>query len=458
MRREPHGRIATVTVLLAAACALPAAASARTVDVRGAPFWHDKVIHIGGLGWGTAYGVCPAGPIEIATGISEFTDQNPVGSVPSTSVVPLSGGFSTDVRLLARRRAESATIVLTQVEREYSFRSGCGPPQTTRVERRIDMIRPPPDAPCTHGTDCAAPEPHLLISTVQGGLPAGASLPPPTPVCPPEGCSKTGDPGLPGFSPGGALWVVGSGFPGVLYTFAEGCQARSSGAITFGMVDHSGTAFPLGLGYLGANDADGAWSLNDDGTFNGVVRVVLPARGLAYGRAVLNAWRTGFEGDPVCGQVASAPFTISRAQRSVSLESTVVSGAGAVVNGVNWGTDECDGKVEVIESRGKAERVLAEISPGGLGEFSAEVDVKSLGGSGKIEITARQESGLEIADERGRPAKAKCVTKPRTTKTFESKPAKVVAPVEVPPPEEPPPPPEEPPRRHLRLLPCRRCR
>ena len=222
------------------------------------------------------------------------------------------------------------------------------------------------------------------------------------------------------------------------------------------MVNRSGTAFPLGLGYLGANDADRAWSLNDDGTFNGVVRACA-----AGPRTRL--WARGPErladrlrGGPRCGQVASAPFTISRAQAVVSLESTVVSGAGAVVNGVNWGTDECDGKVEVIESRGKAERVLAEISPGGLGEFSAEVDVKSLGGSGEVESPP---DGVRSGDRRRArtPGEGQCVTKPRTTKTFESKPAKVVAPVRCaargtasas----------QEPPRRHLRLLPCRRCR
>ncbi len=446
MGRRPHGRIATVTVLLAAACALPAPASARTVELSGAPYWHDKVINVGGLGWGTAYGVCPAGPIQIATGSSEFTDQNRVATVPSTSVVPLSGGFSTDFRLLARRRAGGAMIVLTQEEREYQFPSGCGPPHTTRVERSVDTVRPPSGAPCTHGTDCAAPEPHLLISTFPGALPAGASLPPPTPVCPPEGCTKTADSALPAFSPGGELWVQGSGFPGAFYTFREGCQARSTGAISFGMVDRSGTAIPLGPGDAGSGP--GGWLLLDDGTFRFPVGVVLPTRGLAYGRAVLTAVRAGFEGDPVCGQVASAPFTISRAQRTVSLETAAVPGAGTVVHGANWGTDACDGKVEVIESRGKASRVIAKVSPGGLGNFDAVVDVKSLGGSGEIEIAASQDSGLEIADERGRPAKAKCLQMPRVKKSFESGTAEVVAPVDFPPPEEPPPeapPPEEPP-------------
>lgn len=446
MRSRPHGRIAAVAVLLAAAFALPASASARTLDVNGAPFWHDKVVNIGGLGWGTAYGLCPAGPIQIATGSSELTDQTPVGTVPSTSVVPFSGGFSTDIRLLARRTAGSATIVLTQEEREYHVRGGCGPPQTTRFERRIDVVRPPPGAPCTHGTDCAAPEPHILISVGRGTLPAGSSLPPPSPVCPPEGCSKTGDEPLPAFSPGGELWVLGRGFPGVFSTSREGCQARSDGAITFAMVDSSGTAISLGLGDNGSDG--GTWGLLDNGTFAGPVRVVLPTTGLAYGRAVLTAVRTGFEGDPVCGQVASAPFTISRARRTVSLGATAVAGVGVALHGSNWGTDRCDRKVEVIESRGKASRVIANVTPGGLGDFDVEVAVKSIGGSGEIEVTGSQESGLEIADERGRPAKAKCIMKPKTTKTFESSPAEVIAPAEVPPAEEPPaedPPPPPPP-------------
>jgi hypothetical protein len=231
-----------------------------------------------------------------------------------------------------------------------------------------------------------------------------------------------------------------------LSTSREGCQARSDGAITFAMIDSSGTAIALGMGDGGSDG--GGWVLLDSGTFAGPVRVVLPTTGLAYGRAVLTAVRTGFEGDPVCGQVASAPFTISRARRIISLEAVVSAGSRAVVHGANWGTDACDRKVEVIESRGKATRLIANVTPGGLGDFDVEVAVKSIGGSGEIEITASQESGLEIADERGRPAKAKCLMKPKTTKTFESKPAEVISPFEVPPPEEPPsevPPSEEPP-------------
>jgi hypothetical protein len=359
-------------------------------------------------------------------------------------VIPISGGFATDVRLLARRRAGSATIVLTQEEREYSFPSGCGPPHTTRVERRIDTVRPPPEAPCTHGTDCAAPEPHILLSQTEGGLPAGASLPPPTPVCPPEGCSKIGDDILPAFSPGGAVWIYGRGFPGVLFTFREGCDARSQGAVTFAVSDSTGTGFALGVG----DPPD--WILSDDGTFHSPARVFLPSSGLAYGRAVMTGVRTGYEGDPVCGQVASAPFTITRPARAVSLAATAVPGTAALVHGTSWGTDECDGKVEVIESRGKAERVLAEVSPGGLGAFSVAVPVKSLGGAGQIKITARQDSGVEVADERGRPPQARCVNNPKVAKTFESKPAKVAPPIVVPPPdeppaEEPPPPPPPPP-------------
>jgi hypothetical protein len=437
MGSRPHGRIAIITVLLVTACAFPALASGRTVEVNGAPFWHDKVINVGGLGWGTAYGVCPAGPIEISSGPSEFSSLTVIGTVPSTSVIPISGGFATDVRLLDRRRAGSATIRLTQEERDYSLRGGCGPPHTTQVERRIDTTRPPPDAPCTHVTDCAAPEPHLTISRSPGGLPENASLPPPTPVCPLEGCSRTDPESLYGFSPGDALWLQGSGFPGTFYTFREGCTRFGSGnAITFAMIDHSGTGFPLGTGDRG--ESGSSWNLDDGGFFQQPARVVLPARGLAYGRAVITAVRTGYAGDSVCGQVAAAPFAINRAQPTVTLLTTAVPGSRVVVQGANWGTNACDAKVELVESVGNNERVLGKASPGDLGAFSADVAVKSLSGSGELGISARQASGLELADERGRPAKSKCVDKPRTTHEFESDPAEVAPPI-VPPPTVPPP-------------------
>jgi hypothetical protein len=421
---------------LVAVCAFPALASGRTLEVNGAPFWHGKVINVGGLGWGTAYGVCPAGPIQIASGPSEFPERNVIGTVPSTSVIPISGGFSTDVRLLAQRRAGEATIRFTQQERDYSLRGGCGPPHTTQVERQLDTTRPPPDAPCTHGTDCAAPEPHLLVSHFPGELPEGSSLPTPTPVCPLEGCSRTDPEHLYGFSPGGALWVDGSGFPGTFDTVRQGCtESPANNPVTFAMVDHNGIGFPLGTGDAG--EPGSGWGIADTGTFLRPVRVLLPARGLAFGRAVITAVRIGYEGDPVCGQVASAPFMINRVQPTVTLLTTAVAGSRVVVQGSNWGTNTCDAKVELIESVGQTELVLGKASPGDLGGFTAEVAVKSLSGSGELEISARQASGLELADERGRPAKSKCINKPRATKEFNSDPAEVAPPIV--PPTDPPP-------------------
>jgi hypothetical protein len=203
------------------------------------------------------------------------------------------------------------------------------------------------------------------------------------------------------------------------------------------MIDHSGTGFPLGTGDGG--EPGSSWNLDDGGTFQQPARVVLPARGLAYGRAVITAVRTGYAGDPVCGQVATAPFVINRVQPTVTLLTTAVAGSRVVVRGANWGTNTCDAKVELIESRGKTERVLGKASPGDLGGFTAEVAVKSLSGSGDLEISARQDSGLELADERGRPAKSKCINKPRTTKEFNSDPAEVAPPIVTPPPTDPPP-------------------
>jgi hypothetical protein len=123
----------------------------------------------------------------------------------------------------------------------------------------------------------------------------------------------------------------------------------------------------------------------------------------------------------------------------VSLDTLPVAGGQVAVAGHAWGTDRCDARVEIIESRGKTDRVVARASPGDLGDFNATVDVRSLASKGRIRFTASQDSALEVADPRGRPARARCIDKPRTTRTFESRPAKVIPPV--PPPEPPPPPP-----------------
>ena len=428
MGSRPHGRIAVVTVLLVVACAVPAPASARTVAVNGAPFWHDKVVDVGGLGWGTAYGVCPAGPIEIRSDRSEFVGRHNnghlVGTVPSTSVIPLSGGFSTDVRLVARRAAGSATS---------SSCGGARVPVPDRLRPAAHDSSRTADRPRATTSRCplhprnrlrgsrAAPS-HLRE---RGGLPSGAALAAPPPICPPEGCPEPRRDGPPLYdlSPRGELWLRGAASRAcsppcsTAVTPLRPARSRSGWSITPAPRSRSASVTSETQG----RTADGPSTTTEPSP---PVRVLLPARGLAYGRAVLNAWRTDFQGDPVCGQVASAPFAIRRAIPTVSLGSTAVAGASVILHGTGWGTNDCDRKVEVIQSRGKADRVIAKASPGDLGAFSAEVDVKSLNGSGEIEITGSQASGLEIADERGRPAKAKCITKPKTAKAFEGQPAR----------------------------------
>jgi hypothetical protein len=410
---------------------LPAVASARTVELNGAPFWHDKVITLGGLGWGTAYGACPAGPIEIRSGVASRSDLEVVGTLPSTYVLPFSGGFSTDIRIRAWRRPGTGELVLTQTERDFSVRGGCGPPHETRLVREFPLQRPPPDAPCTHGTDCALPQPHLLVShNSSGTLPAGTALAPPPPVCPPRGCERK----VPGeaFAPGAEAWLFGRGFPGTLYTGNAGCTGEQRNAVTFSLIDSTGSGFDLGDG--GPEE----WRLNDDGSFSDPVRVVLPTTGLASGDAVLTGVRKDYGGDPVCGQAAAVGLTISRTRPLITLDALVTAGSPSTIRGSGWKTNDCDSRVTLIETRGKIDRVLGRVEPGELGAFTSTQEIKPLKGKGAIRITASQDSGLELADERARPEKARCIKSPKVTDTFDSRPAKVLAP---PPPPPPPPPP-----------------
>ena len=99
-------------------------------------------IAFGGLYWGTAYGVCPAGPIQISFEQSRRPTRS-LGQVPATSVIPFSGGFSDQLRLPDDAHTGSGTLRFVQHEREVSASGRCVDARylgerryTLRVQRR----------------------------------------------------------------------------------------------------------------------------------------------------------------------------------------------------------------------------------------------------------------------------------------------------------------------------------
>ena len=126
MTRRPFLAVATA-VACALAIAGPAAAQGftehHTISVHTEAIWPGELVAFGGLYWGTAYGVCPAGPIHITFEQARRPDRS-LGQVPATSVIPWSGGFSAQLRLPDDAHLGRGTLRFVQREREVRRRGG----------------------------------------------------------------------------------------------------------------------------------------------------------------------------------------------------------------------------------------------------------------------------------------------------------------------------------------------
>lgn len=383
---------------LAVACALAPAAPAQaqrfidhhTIEVHSDTIWPGKRVAFGGLYWGTAYGVCPAGPIQISFE-QVRRPERVIGHVPATSVIPFSGGFSSQLSLPEDARVARGTLRFVQREREVSPSGLCT--EARHPAERIytfQVRRRPPGAPCTPENGCApAPVPTLEIVTT---VPARAAIAGPWALAATEGRYRPGD----------AVRVVGHDYsdPGLDTV----CPPRRgfSQAIGFYVTDASGTSQRL---------SDGRVELG------GELRATLylPTRALAPGRAVITAVPLGYEGDPVCGTPGTATLDVVVPRPTVTFDTAIVAGANVIVSGAWWRTDRCDSRVDVVLDRGGVERSLKHVAPGPLGTFRATVKVPS--GPGPKRIVAVQRRSLEVPDPLGRPKRSRCVRRARTIKT-----------------------------------------
>ena len=346
-----------------------------TIEVHTEAVWPGELIAFGGLYWGTAYGVCPAGPIQVSFEQARRPTRM-LGQVPATSVIPFSGGFSAQLSLPEDARLGRGMLRFVQREREVSGSGLC-------VEARhpaergygLRIQRRPAGAPCTPANGCApTPVPELEI------------------VAPPGPTHRPGD-GLP---------VAGHDFPDAYNDRTCPSKTGLFQAIWFYLTDSSGSSQRVDTGILG-NDGE----LQDT--------IPIPSRGVALGRAVISAVPRGYEGDPVCGNPGTATLNIGLPPPTVTFQTEVVAGASVTISGDWWRTDRCDSRVDLVLLRGRAERALKRVKPGPLGAFEATVKVPS--GKGQARIVAVHRRSLEVADPFGRPGKSRCVRPARTLKS-----------------------------------------
>jgi hypothetical protein len=361
--------------LAVVACALISAAPAQaqrfiehhTIEVHTEAIWPGELIAFGGLYWGTAYGVCPAGSIQISFE-QERRPTRVLGQVPATSVIPFSGGFSAQVSLPEDARLGRGVLRFVQREREVSGSGLCV--DARRPSERgygLRIQRRPAGAPCTPVNGCApTPTPELEI------------------VSPPG----------PSHRPGEGLGVAGHDFPD---TYGDPVCPSKTGlfqAVWFYLTDSSGSSQRVDTGIL-----------RNDGELQETIPI--PSRGLASGRTVITAVLRGYEGDPVCGRPGTATLNIGLPPPTVTFQTQVVAGASVTISGDWWRTDRCDSRVDLVLHRGKTERVLKRVKPGAKGAFEATVKVPS--GKGQARIVAVQRRSLEVADPFGRAGKSRCV-------------------------------------------------
>lgn len=362
-----------------------------TIEVHSDTIWPGKRVAFGGLYWGTAYGVCPAGPIQI---LFEQTrrPERVIGQVPATSVIPFSGGFTSQLSLPDDARIARGTLRFVQHEREVSSSGLCTEPR--RPAERIytmQVNRRPPGAPCTPDNGCApAPVPTLEIVT---SLPARASITGPWALAATQ----------PRYRPGDAVRVVGHDHSDPFNDNVCPPRRGEDESIGFYITDASGTSQ--------------RFSTNGHVERGGDLQATLylPTRALAPGRAVITAVPLGYEGDPVCGTPGTATLDVVVPRPTVTFDTAIVAGASVTVSGAWWRTDRCDSRVDVVLDRGGVERALKHAVPGPLGSFQATVKVPS--GPGPKRIVAVQRRSLEVPDRLGRPQRSRCVRRARTIKT-----------------------------------------
>ena len=345
-----------------------------TIDLQNESIWPGERLSFGGLYWQTAYGVCPAEAIQISFE-QERRPTRVIGHVPATSVIPFSGGFSSQVTLPEDARIGRGVLRFVQREREVSPAGRCVDSRL-RGERGVGLQvhRRPLGAPCTPDNGCAsAPVPTLEL------------------VAPPG----------PPYVPGVSRRVLGHDYSD---PSDRVCPPKRGFAqvIGFYLTDASGTSHDLGSGRA-----------ERDGELHEIIS--LPPRGLAPGRAVLTAVPIGYEGDPVCGRPGTTTLTITVPRPTLTFDRAPAPGARVTVGGDWWRTDRCDSRVDVVLVRHGVKRVLRHVKPGSLGSFEATVKIP--GGKGPDRIVAVQRRWLEVPDRLGRAKRSRCVRRARTRKT-----------------------------------------
>jgi hypothetical protein len=375
---------------LAALLALAPGAAARTLRVDDRTLYRDEEVRVSGAGWGTTIGLCAADPIELR--LVRHRRSWPLARVGGLDVVPVLGTFARTVRMPPDVSAGSARIVATQREHVFGL-GGC----TSRPVARLDaavLVHSDARSSCVE-PECTpyVPVPRLGVDFLDDPIhPAGAfyatlgnwRLEPPPPVCDEPPCMRVrAAAARDRVRPGSPARLVGDD-----WEIPEGCPDR----VRFRLLDRSGTGHELG-----------ASNVDPEGRFTS--ERPIPGTRVAPGAGTLFAATDSR--DARCALVAARAVQVVPAPTlawTVAAPAKLTRGLRVRIRGLAWGTDHCDGLVEILLRTSAGDRVVRRLRPGLYGAFDVEAVLPAAGSR----LLTRQARRREIAGVRGLASHSKC--------------------------------------------------
>ena len=366
----------------------------------------EPVIVMTGDGWDPAFSFCGAQSLEISLLTVQFGLNRPfrLGTVAPADIAPFTGHFAVSYALpsiVGLSAGRGYVSVAQDPEHRYSPPLACSnvrrAPLLVRIGLTTSRTGSMPDLPAETPTlrmlEARPPPPpsDRPPDPSDPRLPSDAALGAPSPVCPPTGCDSD--------------WRVDPGSTAVLAGFGYDLPGSCSQGILLTLTDHSGVGHRVGLAAV------------DPLTGRFVTDVVIPARGVASGRAIFLAQTT--DSSPLCGRSARYPVEVNARRLIAYPQDLLPAGAEIAVSGFLWATAACAGPVSVWLQTGSEKILLGDRKPGAYGFFYGQFRLPQAFDPAAVKIVAAQRSAPVVAGKLGRTRGTRCVTK--RTKSYASR-------------------------------------
>jgi hypothetical protein len=365
----------------------------------------EPVIVMTGDGWDPAFSFCGAQSLDVSLLTVQFGLHRRfhLGTVQPADIAPFTGHFAASYPLpsIVGLSAGRAYVSVTQdPEHRYSPPLGCNDVRRAPLLTRIGLTTSrtstpdlPTETPGLRMLEARPPPPpsDTPPDPSDPRLPPDAALGAPDPVCPPTGCD--------------ADWRVDPGSTVVLAGFGYDLPDSCSQGILITLTDHSGVGHRVGLAAV------------DPLTGRFLVDVVIPARGVAPGRAIFLAQTT--DSAPLCGRSARYPVEVNGRRLIAYPQALLPAGAEIAVTGFLWATVACAGPVSVSLQTASEKIHLGDSKAGAYGFFYGQFRLPQAFDPATVKIVAVQRSAPVVAGKLGRTRGIRCVTK--RTKSYASR-------------------------------------